>query len=77
MFKKENLGQPDKPIVATQMNPPIEYQESPWRFNSPIYDKRTSDFIVAGNDYGVGHKSGESKFERMPKGVRCTYDKED
>jgi hypothetical protein len=31
--------------------------QSGWNFDAPEYDRRTSEFISAGTDYGVGHRS--------------------
>lgn len=31
--------------------------KSPWNFDAPEYDQRSSCFVSAGTDYGVGHKT--------------------
>jgi hypothetical protein len=31
-------------------------KESPWNFECPQYDERSSNFVNAGTHYGVGHK---------------------
>ena len=31
-----------------------EHGDRPWSFKAPDYDKRTSCFVSAGDDYGVG-----------------------
>lgn len=35
---------------------PVDGKDSPWDFTCPQYDQRTSRFINAGTDYGVGHR---------------------
>lgn len=30
--------------------------KSPWNFNCPPYDERTSCYVDAGSHYGVGHR---------------------
>ena len=46
---------------------------SPWNFDAPQYDERSSCFVTAGTDYGEGHKQpvGTHKHESsnvIPKG---------
>lgn len=36
-------------------NTPVDGKNSPWDWRAPEYDQRSSCFIQAGNDYGVGH----------------------
>lgn len=31
-------------------------KRSPWNFDCPAYDERSSSFVVAGTDFGVGHR---------------------
>lgn len=31
--------------------------KSPWNFNCPPYDERTSCYVDAGSHYGIGHKN--------------------
>jgi hypothetical protein len=31
--------------------------KNPWSFSAPQYDQRSSGYICAGTDYGVGHKT--------------------
>lgn len=31
-------------------------KNSPWDFRCPQYDERSSCFVKAGTDYGIGHK---------------------
>jgi hypothetical protein len=49
--------------------------KSPWNFDCPPYDQRTSCYVNAGSHYGVGHKQpvgrvGNPKVEVsvLPKG---------
>ena len=35
---------------------PVDGKKSPWDFTCPQYDQRSSCFIKAGTDYGVGHR---------------------
>lgn len=49
---------------------PIDGKNSPWDFTCPQYDQRTSCFLNAGTDYGIGMAqpighSGEAK-QRVP-----------
>lgn len=49
--------------------------KSPWNFDQPCYDERTSCYINAGSHYGVGHKQpvghegdATSQTDMLPKG---------
>lgn len=47
------------PIVIKKQVPedkPKDGKNSPWDFRCPKYDERSSCFINAGTDYGVGHR---------------------
>jgi len=35
---------------------PVDGKKSPWDFRCPQYDQRSSVFLNAGTDYGVGHR---------------------
>lgn len=35
---------------------PKDGKNSPWDFRCPEYDQRSSNFVSAGTNYGVGHK---------------------
>lgn len=35
---------------------PVDGKKSPWDFTCPQYDQRTSCFVNAGTNYGVGFK---------------------
>lgn len=48
------------PIAIKKEDPkdtPNDGKNSPWDFRCPQYDERSSCFIKAGTDYGVGHKT--------------------
>ncbi len=49
------------PIEAKSkpMETPAGYNDpkSPWDFRCPNYDERSSCFVKAGSDYGVGHRN--------------------
>jgi hypothetical protein len=38
------------------MDEPKDGKKSPWDYRCPQYDQRSSCFVNAGTDYGVGHK---------------------
>ncbi len=40
--------------IKPRSQKPKEITKSPWDFSSPCYDNRSSSFIQAGTDYGVG-----------------------
>jgi len=47
--------------MKTGFHDPIEVKEgkkikSPWNFDAPPYDERTSCYVNAGSHYGVGHR---------------------
>lgn len=66
--------------MKTGFKDPIEVKEgkkikSPWNFDAPPYDERTSCYVNAGSHYGVGHRqpvghSGNPKSTSpvLPKG---------
>jgi hypothetical protein len=35
---------------------PIDGKNTPWDYRCPQYDQRSSCFVKAGTDYGVGHR---------------------
>lgn len=43
--------------------------KKPWSFECPPYDERTSCFVNAGTNYGVGHKTPVGKFNASNKGA--------
>lgn len=47
------------PLRIKKQNPkdkPKDGNKSPWDFSCPQYDQRSSKFVNAGTDYGVGHR---------------------
>lgn len=47
--------------MKTGFHDPIEVKEgksqkSPWNFEAPPYDERSSCYVGAGSHYGVGHR---------------------
>lgn len=47
--------------MKTGFKDPIKVKEgkhvkSPWNFDQPCYDERTSSYVNAGSHYGVGHR---------------------
>lgn len=53
----------------------IKNKKSPWDFTAPEYDERSSKFVDAGCNYGVGHnqpvgKEGKASPYSIPKGAR-------
>lgn len=47
--------------MKTGFKDPIAIKEgkklvSPWNFDCPLYDERTSCYVNAGSHYGVGHR---------------------
>jgi len=50
------------PIAPKKHDPKAEPKNGKtpgWDFRCPTYDRRTSEFVVAGTDYGVGHRNPE------------------
>lgn len=54
-------------------------EKSPWNFDAPQYDQRTSCFVSAGTHYGVGYKQPVGRMENpkesaetLPKGKVTT-----
>lgn len=57
------------PIAIKKQSPkdhPEDGKKSPWDFTCPQYDQRSSCFLNAGTDYGVGHRQpiGSEKHKR-------------
>ena len=42
----------------------VKTQKSPWDFECPPYDQRSSCFVNAGTNFGVGHKTPVGKMGR-------------
>lgn len=60
---------------------PKEGKNSPWGFRCPQYDERSSCYMNAGTDYGVGHKqpighegNPKENTKVLPKGRIKTLD---
>jgi len=47
---KSGFRDPIEPKIKEQK------KKSPWDFRAPEYDERSSCFVQAGSNYGVGHK---------------------
>jgi len=67
----------DPIAIKTQRekNKPVDGKNSPWDFRCPQYDQRSSNFLNAGTDYGVGHRQpvghkgpAKSKVDVLPYG---------
>lgn len=46
------------PIAIKKQDPkdrPVDGKKSPWNWEAPQYDQRSSCFVNAGTHYGVGH----------------------
>lgn len=43
--------------------------KNPWNFDQPPYDERTSCYVNAGTNYGVGHSQPIGKFKARPYAV--------
>lgn len=47
------------PIAIKSQTPPdkpVDGKNTPWDYRCPQYDQRSSVFVNAGTDYGVGHR---------------------
>ena len=50
-------------IMKTGFKDPIapkekkKVEKSPWNYDAPSYDERTSCFVSAGTDYGIGYRT--------------------
>lgn len=82
MAKNERInsksGFADPTAIRSQkpMNEPKDGNKSPWDFRCPQYDQRSSNFVNAGTDYGVGHRqpvghqgNPKSSVDVLPKGT--------
>lgn len=50
-FKEPNAIKNQKP-----KNQPKDGKNTPWDYRCPQYDQRSSCFVKAGTNYGVGHR---------------------
>lgn len=60
------------PIAIKNQKPkdkPVDGKNSPWNFTQPQYDQRSSCFVNAGTNYGVGHKTPVGKESASNKGA--------
>ena len=51
---KTMFDDPDKIKYQKPKDKPVDGKNSPWDFRCPQYDQRSSNFVNAGTDYGVG-----------------------
>lgn len=56
-FKNPIASKPEKKV------------RDPWNYEMPAYDERTSCFIRAGDDLGVGHRTPVGKDKASPYAV--------
>lgn len=54
---KSGFSNPLKPKTQREKDKPVDGKNSPWDFRAPCYDQRSSNFIQAGTNYGVGHNN--------------------
>ncbi len=54
-----------------ELDQPVDGKNSPWDFRCPQYDQRSSSFLNAGTDYGIGHRQPVGH-EGNPKTVVST-----
>jgi hypothetical protein len=53
---KSGFSDPIKIKTQKPKDEPVDGKKSPWDFRCPQYDQRSSCFVKAGTDYGVGHR---------------------
>lgn len=46
----------------------IKRAQSPWNFDQPEYDERSSCYVNTGSHYGVGYRQPVGKFKASNKG---------
>lgn len=51
---KSGFSDPISPKNQSPKDKPMDGKKSPWDFTCPQYDQRSSSFVNAGTDYGVG-----------------------
>ena len=62
------------PIAIKKQEPkdkPVDGKKSPWDFTCPQYDQRSSCFLNAGTDYGVGHRQPVGHQDGAKERVDC------
>lgn len=52
-----HFADPIKIKYEREEDKPVDAKKSPWDFRCPQYDQRSSNFINAGTNYGVGYKN--------------------
>ena len=52
---KSGFSDPDKIRKQEPKDHPVDGKRTPWDFRCPQYDERSSCFVNAGTNYGVGH----------------------
>lgn len=72
---KSGFKDPIAPKNQKPKDKPVDGKKSPWDFTCPQYDQRSSCFLNAGTDYGVGHTqpvchegNPKSKVDTLPYG---------
>lgn len=53
---KSGFADPTRIKSQRPEDKPKNGNKSPWDFSCPQYDQRSSNFVNAGTDYGVGHR---------------------
>ena len=53
---KTGFADPIKIKTQKPNDKPVDGKNTPWDFTCPQYDQRSSCYVNAGTDYGVGHK---------------------
>lgn len=61
-FKSGRSQKEDKMFKDPIAEPKAKKESSPWNFDAPTYDERSSCYVNAGNHYGVGHKQPVGHF---------------
>lgn len=72
------FNDPIKPKEKIPKPTPKDSKNSPWDFRCPDYDERSSCFVNAGTEYGVGHRqpvghegNPKSTAETLPRKSKC------
>lgn len=74
---KKPFKDPIEPKKHEPRAEPKDGKHSPWDFRCPDYDQRSSCFVNAGTDYGIGHRqpighdgNAKQSSEMLPKGAK-------
>lgn len=54
MNSKSGFKDPAAIKKQREIDKPIDGKNSPWDFRCPQYDQRSSNYLNAGTDYGIG-----------------------